>query len=240
GIVYAEDEHKIYALKGGSKHNEFYFYDIQADTWSHFPGDTLPRGIKNRQVKDGGALTYCNGKIYAIKGGGRNEFWCYCDTLGTKQWIMLDSIPKFGGFPKSGASLTAGAGIIYLLKGNKTNECWAYFPRSQEHSHAENEPEIVANTYSEAVKFNYRLAIDITPNPAKDNIDIIYCVNEPMGITLKLHNITGRVLSIIKHSPSTMPGRYREKLSVANLPAGIYFISLEGSHKQLIAKFIVQ
>ncbi|MEO0084854.1 MAG: T9SS type A sorting domain-containing protein, partial [candidate division WOR-3 bacterium] len=245
GIVYAEAENKIYALKGGGKYNEFYFYDVSADSWSHFPGDTIPRGINKRKVKDGGALTYCDGKIYAIKGGGKcNEFWCYSESLGEKRWVLLDSIPKDAGLPKAGAGLTAGAGIIYLIKGNNTTECWAYFPRSEDklisQEFQSNKSSVTANISSQPVKSNYRFNIEVHPNPAKGFINICYSINEPMPLTVKLYDITGQALTIIKDANIISPGIYQQKLSIDNLANGIYFISLENYQKKVIAKFIVQ
>lgn len=68
-------EDNIYMLKGGNTY-EFWMYQIAADSWIQM--DTLwdiPRGLSNKKVKDGGALTILNDYFYASKGKNTDEFY---------------------------------------------------------------------------------------------------------------------------------------------------------------------
>jgi hypothetical protein len=122
----------IYALKGGAKYNEFYKYDIASNSWNSYPDNSIPlihsmMNGKKTKVKTGGAMCSDGSKIYAIKGGGKQDFWSYQPLIG---WTPLDTIPRLHkkSVPKAGASLTFYEDSVYLLKGNKLAEFWRYGP----------------------------------------------------------------------------------------------------------------
>ncbi len=69
----SDGEERIYAFKGNC--NEFYRYFPAGDSWVE--KETLPRYPSERKVKDGGALTFADGNVYALKGNRTIEFWCY-------------------------------------------------------------------------------------------------------------------------------------------------------------------
>ena len=117
----------IYALKGGDKYNAFYKYDSMWSEKESIP-QRHPQILKKKtKVKDGGAVTNDGEYLYAIKGGGINEFWRY--TPGQEAvWTPCDTIPRLHNksTPKTGAALAYALNKIWLLKGNKTPEIWAY------------------------------------------------------------------------------------------------------------------
>uniref|UniRef100_A0A7C3Z446 CARDB domain-containing protein n=1 Tax=candidate division WOR-3 bacterium TaxID=2052148 RepID=A0A7C3Z446_UNCW3 len=120
------DGAKIYLLVG--KVNLFYSFDPNTNQWTAKESLPLvhPLSGKKKKVKDGCALCYFAGDIYAVKGGNTQEFWKY--DLDSAGWIPLELVPKgmsnkaVGG----GAGLSAFAGKVYLLKGNNTPELWRY------------------------------------------------------------------------------------------------------------------
>jgi len=75
----------IYATKGGKC--EFWAYSIEADTWFELePVPLLPSG---RPVRNGGALAYGNGLVWALKGNKTLEFWTYDPGLDLLGWPLL-------------------------------------------------------------------------------------------------------------------------------------------------------
>jgi beta-lactamase superfamily II metal-dependent hydrolase len=83
-MTYDAHTNKIYAFKGGGT-QEFWSYDIAQDYWS--PQEIIPKDPltdKKSVIKAGGSLTALNGKIYALKGNNRNEFWQYTPDLTAK------------------------------------------------------------------------------------------------------------------------------------------------------------
>jgi len=73
GSAMCTDGRTIYATKGGRC--EFWAFSVAGDTW--FELESLPRLPSGRPVKGGGALTYGNGLVWALKGNKTLEFWTY-------------------------------------------------------------------------------------------------------------------------------------------------------------------
>jgi hypothetical protein len=127
-LVYDGGGH-LYLLKGG--YNELFFYDCNSDTWS--PRKPMPpfgSTMRKRKVKNGAAMVYERGQdvIYALKGGGTNEFWAYF--VEGDSWHELASVPlgEKGKKVKGGGSLSLTAGQVFALKGGGSNELWMYTP----------------------------------------------------------------------------------------------------------------
>jgi len=75
GAALASDGSRfLYASKGGSG-NEFWRYDVSADSWTQL--DDVPAGSRRRKVGRGGALAWYGGRVYALKGGGSTQFWSF-------------------------------------------------------------------------------------------------------------------------------------------------------------------
>ncbi len=138
-LVYVPNEAAVYALKG-SNTNEFWRFDVTTGQWDTLPPmPMLPSGFR---AKDGCDLAYDGdrGRIWAIKAGGRTDFYYY--DIATRTWhtspeirqpIINDGRPYFP--PKRGAALAyvspgpfgAGPqGSVYLMPGNGTNYLWRY------------------------------------------------------------------------------------------------------------------
>ncbi len=118
----------IYGFKG-SNTNEFYSYDIGADSWA--PVCTIPyTPSTKKRVKSGSALCYGNEYIYALKGANTFEFWRY--HTPSDSWAELKSLPAGpkGKKSKGGSGLVYlskdGLNYVYCLKGSGTDEFYAY------------------------------------------------------------------------------------------------------------------
>jgi hypothetical protein len=239
----------IYALKSGAKINEFYAYDINADTWSLYPGDTLPLKHpdckKKAKVKQGGAMTLCDSKIYAIKGGKSNDFWCYTESSGVMVWQPSDTIPRItqNSAPGAGASLTTAFGYIYLLKGNKTNEFYAWIPHSEKQITSEKQNRFDNETNSNIQEaesgLGYDLSMNVRPNPCNKFTVISYVLPIAGPVLIKLYNANGQVIKMIDEKNSGA-GKYNHRLMTQNLSPGIYFISIKANQKELISKLVIQ
>ncbi|MEO0107868.1 MAG: hypothetical protein ABIK62_01670 [candidate division WOR-3 bacterium] len=88
-IAYDPVENVIYALK--ARYNEFFKYDVESNTWTTLASLPLIGIHSRKQVKDGGALAYRNGRVYALKGNNSLEFYAYTCSLGT--WGTRECVP---------------------------------------------------------------------------------------------------------------------------------------------------
>jgi hypothetical protein len=97
----------------------------------------VPVGGKNKRVKDGACLAYCeehdSDYVYLLKGNNRAEFYKYNSEANT--WAAKESIPPIGRagkkkMVKKGATLAQCTYThkLYATKGNNTVEFWEYDP----------------------------------------------------------------------------------------------------------------
>jgi len=232
---------KIWALKGGGKYNTFWMYDSVAKTWTE--RETIPMVHpdigRKKKVKAGGAMTVCDDLIYAIKGGGSNEFWAYNPDDST--WTPKDTIPRLNkkSVPKGGAALTEHDDMVWLLKGNNTPEFWKYTPEAETRNmKQEARNKLVGQGFSLA---NLKVCptISIVPNPLTKHATIRYTVPISGKVTVKLYNATGKLVEILNDNYLNA-GIYTTTLSTKNLAKGIYFLRYNDNTNQKEIKLIVQ
>jgi hypothetical protein len=116
----------IYAFKGGGR-DEFYCYNTLQNTWSTACSIPFSVSGKKKRVNKGGALAHAptQRRLYAFKGGGTSEFWCY--RPDSNYWQELAPIPGTKKVKTGGAlSFIPSRGIIYAFKGGGTYEFWGY------------------------------------------------------------------------------------------------------------------
>jgi hypothetical protein len=81
--------------------------------------------------------------------------------------------------------------------------------------------------------FNYLDKAEVFPNPVRQNgeLTIKYSTSGVDGATISLVDVSGRIVI----EPQTLPNGQREeyKLSLRNLPAGVYFYKIEAYGKKL-------
>ena len=237
----------IYALKGGAKINEFYRYNIEDNSWTLYPGDSLPRihpimGNKKTKVKDGAAMTMAYGNIYAIKGGGSPEFWKY--TPGAiRPWMPIDTIPKGvrgkKGTPKTGASLTFLNDTIYLLKGNKTLELWRYGPIIADAQTARTPISVTNPSIMSENNTKTKCGLKISSNPFTKIVTLNYTVTISGKVLIKLYNTNGRLIETVNDGYHNT-GTYTTRLSTDHLAKGIYFLKYSDMTNSSEIKLIVQ
>jgi hypothetical protein len=230
---------KIYALKGSGKHNYFAEYNIATNTWTNKETIPLlhPRIWKKNTVKSGGAIANDGNKIYAIKGGGKNEFWQY--TPGTPGiWTAIDTIPRLNSksVPKIGAAIAYMDGKVFLLKGNNTDEFWQY-------TLASDVVTVTPSTYQSVMTENttsvLKPILEITPNPIKDNYSLRFNVPISGKVMISLYNGTGQLIETMLDDYLTA-GSYSIKMrpETGEIPNGIYFLRYKDINNKIEIKLI--
>ncbi|MCX7785788.1 MAG: T9SS type A sorting domain-containing protein, partial [candidate division WOR-3 bacterium] len=231
----------IYALKGGAKYNEFYCYDIRANDW--FEIESLPQNHpaigRRKKVKSGGAITFDGAnRLYVIKGGGTQEFWCY--EINHHRWIPLETIPKgksgIKGGIKSGGSLTALAGKIYCLKGNNTYEFWRYNP--EEISNIKYQISNISQGIQSPSTGIFNFNLDVNPNPLIRLATIRYSVSTASKVSIKLYDATGRLVETLLDD-NLNAGIYTTTIPTSRLAKGVYFLRYQDNSNQKQIKLIV-
>ncbi len=232
----------IYTLKGGSKTNYFSAYSIAGSNWT----TKLPMPLqhpyirKNKYVKDGGAMTIDGNKIYALKGGGVNEFWSYIPA--TNSWVPLtDTPPRLHNksVPKTGASLTFVNNKVYMLKGNNTQEFWQYTPPATISSIQY--PIIIVNTQEDLTLKQVQddRLLNITPNPITNLSAIRFFVPVAGNVTIKLYSVSGKLVETFADDYYNTGSYSLEigtgKLSIAK---GIYVLRYESLNNKTDTKVI--
>ncbi len=225
----------LYALK--SYYNEFYRYDLLADTWEETPISVMPfynRIGKRKKVKDGSALCYDGiDKIYAFKGGNTQEFWVY--SISGDTWIQKVDLPLEPSRRKvkSGGALTFAQGKVFGLKGSNTREFWMYSPVQALY--------LKANTEKLNIFTIDRLSIHIpevitTPNPSSDILKIRYTLINSNNLNITIFDVSGRIRRMVKVT---------NKSGLLELPliefnSGIYFIRFETENKCYNQKLVIR
>jgi hypothetical protein len=233
-------ENRIYLLKGSGKNNYFYRFNPQSNLWEELESLPLRNPItrKETKVKTGGALANDGSYIYAIKGGGTNEFWRYCPQ--TDDWSFQETIPRLNKYsvPKEGASLTCFNGKIYLLKGNNTNEFWCYTPHYLSNTQF---PRVLSSLLGEEYLKNLNCSgpwLRIIPLTTNKYQEVHYWVPQNSYVTLELYDIQGRtLLTLVKEKKEV--GSYCQMVDFTKLSSGVYFIKYEGAHWQLVNKIVI-
>lgn len=230
----------IYALKGGGKHNYFHKYD--GTTWT--PLEIIPllhaqSGTKKAKVKSGGAMTSDSTGLYAIKGGGSQQFWKYTPATPTGTWIDLETIPKLHkkSVPKNGAALAYANAKVYLIKGNNTSEFLEYTPSQLTLSRIT--PMTYTSVNTEKTPSASIFSIEATPNPFNRTTAIRYNVSVPGKISIRLYNATGRLISTLTDKYHNAAS-YTISLSAKHLAKGIYFLKYEDMNNSKELKLVVQ
>ncbi len=219
----AYDDNTLYALRG--KYNEFYKYDISANTWEKDSGMpfTHPMWNKKKKVGEGASMTLKSGKIYAFKGNNTKEFWSFDPTT---KWAGLETIPKMPDkkYVKGGGGLcTWTDGTIYALKGNNTLSIWKYT--------GEDLTLALPSSNIGTQELSRKTFIQINSNPTKGLTKVYYNLPKKELATLKVYNILGNLV----YSAKSEKGEF----TIKRVPAGIYLLRFESKGYKEERKLIV-
>lgn len=231
----------IYALKGSGADNYFSAYNINTNTWSARRALPLihPSINKQKKVKNGGAMTAGANQIYAIKGGGSNEFWAYSSQ--TSNWTSKEIIPVLHekSFAKAGAALACLNNRIYLLKGNNTDEFWVYTAPITKTSQAICYTIISSATEEVADITNLSYpTMTINPNPSSRTTICQYSVPTSGMVSIRLYDASGTMRqNIIDDFHSA--GIHNIQIQINNLSSGIYFVKYQYQHAVITKQLLI-
>lgn len=232
----------IYCLKGS--YNELAAYSISGNNW--VTKDTMPRkappGARKTKVKDGAGLACCGTSVYALKGGGTDEFWMFSCT--DQKWHVQDQLTAGTKKVKGGGALTYAASMnaLYALRGNNTVEFWMYPLLSADGLRltASGEPKSVQG--QSAVR-TPQFALRVTPNPFSQSLNssISYSLPVAGNVSLELFDISGKLVRTLV-SGGHPAGSYAYHLSPAacRLSAGVYLLKLDSGGCRITQKLIIE
>ncbi|MEO0084502.1 MAG: choice-of-anchor J domain-containing protein [candidate division WOR-3 bacterium] len=228
----------IYAFVGGNS-NHFYAYAPSLDHWTRLrePSFDNPLRPAKAKVKDGGALTALNGRIYAFRGGNKNLFGYYQPEQDS--WYRLEDIPGIKKV-KHGGSLVAYNGLIYALKGGNTREFWEYTPASATIAKVGNlfqSDNTSVQTENNLTGKNLEFAIN--PNPANNYVTISFNLKYADKVIIKIYNASGRLITTVVNEHLDA-GNYAMRFATNRLAKGIYFVKYENKNNSDIVKLIIQ
>ncbi|MEO0076660.1 MAG: T9SS type A sorting domain-containing protein [candidate division WOR-3 bacterium] len=135
GTALAFNDGKVYLLAGAQKKtdlNNFYVFDTITRHWS--ASAPLSLGSYTKVWKDGSCLAVCNGQVYALKGGDKDNLFYAFDGSA---WTPKETLPKpdtvFGSaktkvLVKDGGCMASDGNVIYAVKGGATDCFWKYTP----------------------------------------------------------------------------------------------------------------
>jgi hypothetical protein len=205
-----------------AKYHKFYAFDVATQSWRTTHLDSMPilngRG-KSKKSKDGAAAVWSDGCIYALKGGGTNEFWKYF--AAQDSWKELDTIPSWGStlkkkFVKAGGAIAAfSSDIFFVFKGNKTHEFWRYrFGGTT----AVAEPAVTGARPATTA------AVRLWPNPARSSVTVHVPSLGPTraATSIRIYDTRG----VLRHEQPVTAGLVQ--LDCRSLTAGVYFVRAIG------------
>ncbi len=84
-----------------------------------------------------------------------------------------------------------------------------------------------------------QIEMQVTPNPASDQINVVFSLDEREPITLQLYNNEGKLVQPL-FSGEVLPGSQAFNFSLGHLPKGIYQCHLRGDHFFAIERLVLQ
>jgi len=233
--------HEANYYNRGADEHYMYAFDIATSTWASEPLPGMPLyglhggRVRKKKSKDGGSGAYCDGALYALKGGNSQQFWQY--DLAANVWTELDTVPTNGSTgrkrrAKHGAYIVAsGDGVFHALKGNKTLEFWRYvtWPSFK----VTGRMGVMANPAGERVR-----ALGLAPNPVNGGRTILRYVLPKAGpAAVGIYDVAGRCL---RRQDYVLARHGSVPMDVRELPAGVYLVRLDTDDYTATRKLVIQ
>ncbi len=213
-----------------------FVYDLDNDVWLNQPVKGMPLlgmhggAMKIKKSKDGGAATESGGYIYALKGGGTQQFFRYSPR--NDAWEELDTVPRNGSagkkWVKGGADIVSyEPGKLFALKGGKTAEMWRYVDWDVCASNP-----APSNGVQAGRSVPNGLQVTVGSNPTARGlvtVQIAGMSNAEPGLSSKaiarVFDASGRCVFSQEISPEQLP----VALDLRSIPAGVYLLRVEAS-----------
>jgi len=226
----------IYCLKGS--YNEFAAYSVSGNNW--VTKDPLPLiappGTKKKKVKDGSGMAFAGGTVYALKGGGTNEFWTFNTT--DDKWYTATELTAGVKKVKAGGALTAAGDVnaLFAFRGNNTLEFYKFGPVVFSAFSAPNTPKSVMSAGVEVVS---RYKLQVTPNPFVRVANVSYAVPKSGNVSLSLYDVTGKLVTTLANGYTTA-GNHSALVNAEKLASGIYLLKFESDNYTTTSKLTIE
>ncbi len=129
--------------------------------------------------------------------------------------------------------------IVLMIENHRTGAIWEKFMQNeyvQAGLQKAGFAETVAN--EEGIETPAALSLEIFPNPGNTQTAIVYTLDTPGEVDLRLYDVLGR--EVIKMSRTFKPvGAHQALLDISTLSAGVYFVVLDANDSRVAAKLVV-
>ncbi len=136
----------------------------------------------------------------------------------TYQWYLDDQLIPGA----TGETYEATETGIYIVEVSTNDGCTFV---SEQYGHT------AVGFYNIAALEDFRL----TPNPFEGNLEISITVQEPTDLTLKVHDLDGKM---ILEQNISISNTYQKTLELDHLPAAVYFLSLESNNGKVVERIV--
>jgi len=218
GTCLTEVQGRPFCLRGAT--NQLHEYLPERDSWvvrARLPY-CGPIGGR-RRCKEGAAIVQAGTQsLYAVKGGGCNEFWRY--DVAADSWTQLEPVPmgRQRRRVKSGGALACSGDTAYLLKGGGTFEFWRYVPQPARTFSAKSE---IRSQKSEIGDSRRPLRMGVSGHPP-----LVPWATRSLGHFV-LFDASGRFVSSSDHWGSS------------SLRPGVYFLVVQSDSMPILRKVVV-
>jgi hypothetical protein len=196
-----------------------------------------PPGTSKKKVKDGSGMAFAGGTVYALKGGGTNEFWAFNTT--DDKWYVATELTAGPKTVKGGGALTYADNdrVLYAFRGNNTLEFWRYWADTQDSRPLFIDPD--EGVQATPAPGTGRSSLSIAPNPLVNDATVSYSLPIPGRVSLKLYDVLGRLVRTLScgHRPA---GASSFGLRAADFPAGVYLLRLDSPDGRLTRRLVVE
>jgi hypothetical protein len=230
-LAYDNVNKLAYALAATSNH--LYKYDVKGDSWFTPTLASMPvmPGV-------GGCGVFLNGRIYALRGNGTNEFYSY--NIAANGWTRLEDAPTPSGDATNagdGASITTNGQDVYMEKGNSSKRLYQYVPGGAVFGPAPPVEHVVARSYVCDKSFA------IAPNPLVSGFATLSFAR-PLDhwtarpLVLSIYNVSGQ--SVLNRTLAVGSEASSVTLDLRHLSNGVYLARLTGDGFAGTQKLVVR
>ncbi len=246
-LVYDKGSY-LYAHQANVVGDSFHYmfrYDLAKDSWQ----TTALRGLplygteagklnKKKKSKDGAGAVWYAGRIYAVKGGGSQNFYRY-NPVGDS-WTALDTIPRTGasgtkGVVKAGGALANWGDAFFLLKGNNTYEFWRYVQPVFQVASAQPSRRDGVQTQGQ----KRAVVLRVAPNPIASGFAVLRLEGyRGTRAQVRVYDAVGRC--VVSRPVEVRSLQQGVVLDLRHLSSGVYLVRLDGAGLAVAQKLVVQ
>ncbi len=201
-----------------------------------------------------------NGDFVAKKFGDTTGTHCNCAQGSYPDWFKLTVKRYYGGILQNdsvevylGDFRFANSAQDYILK----NWTWinlstmgatdslAFFLHSSDNgSFGMNTPaffcvdNLTLSTITGVENYFAEEGLGVFPNPAANEAEIIFNMIEPVYVSMKITDVTGREMAA--QNMNSFAGQNKFKIDISQFPAGMYYVTLNANGNMLSKKLIKQ